>query len=49
MKSTEKKNRFEKPELEIVKFANEDIIVTSSFGEENPNPETGDIFPKGWW
>ena len=48
----EKKYRFEKPKLEIVRFANEDIIVTSSFGEENQNPGGGDLWPKqpgNWW
>ncbi len=27
-------NKFSKPELEIIEFNNEDIIVTSSFGNE---------------
>lgn len=38
------KNRFEKPELEIMRFAHEDIIVTSSFGDEDQGPT--DVFPK---
>ena len=46
MKNKEKKNKFEKPELEIVEFTNEDII-TGSFG--SPDPGSGDVFPKGWW
>ena len=46
MKTKEKKNRFEKPELEIVEFTNDDII-TDSF--EDPDPSGGDVFPKGWW
>ena len=40
----EKKKRFENPELEIIQFANEDVIVTSTFGEEDRDPESGDIF-----
>ena len=40
----EKKRRFESPELENIQFANEDIIVTSSFGDENRDPESGDVF-----
>ena len=38
------KNRFEKPELEIVIFVATDIIVTSSFGDEDQGPT--DVFPK---
>ena len=40
--------KFEKPELEIVKFTNDDII-TDSGDFENPNPGGGDVFPKTWW
>lgn len=47
----EKKNIFEKPELEIIEFTNEDIITASGdFGDTNQGPT--DIFPKnpfGWW
>ena len=46
MKNKDKNNRFEKPELEVVIFTNDDII-TNSFG--NPNPGPGDVFPHGWW
>lgn len=46
MDKKEKKSIFEKPELEIVEFSNEDII-TGSF--EDPDPGSGDVFPKGWW
>ena len=49
-----KLNIFEKPELEIIEFVAEDIIVTSS--EEgnlnDPTPGGTDVFPKqpgGWW
>lgn len=38
------KKKFEKPELEVVEFENEDII-TASFGDVDPKP--GDI--NGWW
>lgn len=45
-----KKNIFEKPELEIIEFTNDDII-TESFGDTNQGAT--DIFPKpnpnGWW
>lgn len=43
------KKRFNKPELEIVEFAAEDIIVTSSESGElgDPNPKDGDI--NNWW
>ena len=49
---SEDKKRFNKPELEIVEFGIEDIIVTSNgnggdFG--NPDPEKGDINIRGWW
>lgn len=48
MKNKEKKNRFEKPELEIIEFTNSDIITASGdFGD--PTPGGGDVFPKGWW
>lgn len=47
------KNRyiFEKPELEIIVFFAEDIIVTSNEEGDfnNPNPGGTDVFPKGWW
>ena len=44
------KKKFEKPELEIVEFNSEDIIVTSGqFGD--PDPKPGDINggSNGWW
>jgi len=38
------KNRFEKPELTIIKFTNDDIITTSGdFGDPNRNER--DLFP----
>ena len=49
----DKKKQFEKPELEIVYFegdlTTDDVIVTSSFG--NPDPQPGDINnpSNGWW
>ena len=47
---TDKKKRFEKPELEVIKFTNDDIITESGdFDNTTPNPGTGDVFPKGWW
>lgn len=42
----DKKKRFEKPELEIIDFTNNDII-TQSFGDPDPT-KPGDIF-NGWW
>ena len=49
MKNKDKKNRFEKPELEIIAFTNDDII-TKSGDFNDPNPGGGDVFPKGgWW
>ena len=46
------KKTFIKPELEIIGFNNEDIILTSnesgSFGD--PDPKPGDIGTgNGWW
>ena len=47
----DKKKKFENPELEIIKFTNDDIITDSGdeesgfFGE--PDPSKGDI--NGWW
>ena len=48
---SEDKKRFNKPELEIVEFKVEDIIVTSATGGDfnNPDPEKGDINFRGWW
>ena len=46
----DKKKKFEKPELEIVEFTNDDIITESGdFGEVGPQP--GDINKptNGWW
>lgn len=48
----EKKYIFEKPELEIIEFTNDDIITDSGdFGDINQGGT--DIFPKpnpnGWW
>lgn len=40
------KKRFEKPELEIIEFTNNDII-TQSFGDPDPT-KPGDVF-NGWW
>ena len=49
----EKKYRFEKPELEIIEFTNEDIITTSGGDFGDTNQGGTDIFPKpnpnGWW
>ena len=45
-KILEGKKKFEKPELEVIEFTNDDII-TESFGD--PTPGSGDVFPKGWW
>ena len=46
-----KKNIFEKPELEIIEFTNDDIITESGdFGDVNQGGN--DVFPKqpgGWW
>ena len=42
----DKKKRFEKPELEIIEFTNNDII-TQSFGDPDPT-KPGDVF-HGWW
>ena len=42
----DKKKRFEKPELEIIEFTNNDII-TQSFGDPDPT-KPGDIL-NGWW
>lgn len=39
------KKKFEKPELEVIEFENDDIITDSSFG--NPGSQPGDI--NGWW
>ena len=48
MKNKDLKKMFKKPELEIIEFSNDDIITESDdFG--NPNPGSGDVFPKGWW
>ncbi len=44
------KKKFEKPELEIVEFNSEDIIVTSGGQFGDPDPKPGDINPiNGWW
>ena len=47
-----KKNIFEKPELEIIEFTNNDII-TESGDFNDPNQGANDVFPKpnpnGWW
>ena len=44
----ENKKKFERPEIEIVEFKVEDIIVTSgAFGD--PDPKEGDINGNGWW
>lgn len=40
------KKRFEKPELEIIEFTNDDII-TESGDLDNPGSQSGDI--NGWW
>lgn len=42
----EDKKLFEKPELEIIEFTNDDII-TDSGDLDDPNPKQGDI--NGWW
>ena len=46
-KILEDKKKFEKPELEVIEFTNDDIITDSAdFGD--PNPGSGDVF-HGWW
>lgn len=41
----EKKNKFEKPELQIILFTSEDIIVTSTEGQYGDEPgQNGDDF-----
>ena len=40
-----KKKLFEKPELEVIEFTNDDII-TESFND--PDPTSKDVF-HGWW
>ena len=52
MKNTDNKKRFEKPEAEVIRFEGElatDDIITTSGDFNNPNPGSGDVFPKGWW
>lgn len=44
-KILESKKKFEKPELEVIEFSNDDII-TESFGDTEPG--SGDVF-HGWW
>ena len=39
-------NKFVTPELEIISFNNDDIIMTSSFGDTTPGE--GDIQPNVW-
>ena len=41
--------KFNKPELEIIEFNVEDIILTSTTGGEfgEPDPKPGDV--NGWW
>ena len=48
---SEDKKRFNKPELAIVEFKVEDIIVTSTTGGGfgDPDPKQGDINGNGWW
>ena len=42
------KKKFNKPELEVIEFNNEDIILTSAQGQVgDPDPKQGDI--NGWW
>ena len=50
-KKLDKKKRFENPELEIVEFNSEDIIVTSGGQFGDPDPKPGDINGggNGWW
>ena len=48
------KKKFNKPELEVIEFSNEDIILTSANGQVgNPDPQQGDINgnpnPSPWW
>ena len=51
----DKKKRFENPELEIIRFTNDDIITDSTekveglFGNVEPDPEGGDTFTHDWW
>ena len=42
---TDLKNKkfFEKPEIEVIEFTNNDIIICSGFGEPDPDPEKGDV------
>lgn len=49
MKNKDMKRKFEKPELEIIIFTNDDIITGSSGDFGNPTPGAGDVFPTGWW
>ena len=43
------KKKFEKPELEIIEFTNDDII-TDSGDLGDPGPKPGDINGgNGWW
>ena len=48
-----KKNRFNKPESEVIKFTNDDIITESVTGSFNDTEKgDGDVFPKqphNWW
>ena len=40
------KKKFEKPEMEVIEFTNDDIVTTSGeFG--GPGSKPGDI--NGWW
>ena len=43
------KKKFEKPELEIIEFTNDDIITESGESGDfnNPGHQSGDI--NGWW
>lgn len=42
----ENKKKFEKPEMEVIEFTNDDIVTTSGeFGD--PGSKPGDI--NGWW
>ena len=44
--NNENKKKFEKPEMEVIEFTNDDIITDSSFG--NPDQGSTDVF-HGWW
>lgn len=44
--NNENKKKFEKPEMEVIEFTNDDIITDSTFGD--PGQTSKDVF-HGWW